>query len=238
MKQLIRAFGCVVAVWLPVSFAAAQPLDRASHPYVRATADATVSVPPDRARLTIGVVSQAGTAQAAAAQNASQTESMVTALRRSLGSSAELHTSGYSLNPEFTYAKPGGKPVISGYTASNTVEITTDDLAKVGKVIDAGTQAGGNNVRGIEFLLKDETPVRARALHDAALKARASADAMAGALGLKVARVLSAEEGEPQVIRPMMRAMAMAPGASAATPIESGNIQVQASVTLTVEVSQ
>ncbi len=160
---------------------------------------------------------------------------MVAALRHALGSAAEIHTSGYSLTPNFTYPKNGGQSVLSGYAASNTVEITTDDLANVGKVIDAATQAGANNVRGLDFLLKDEAPARAQALREAAQKAHASAEAMAVALGLKVVRVLSAEEGEPQAIRPAMRAMAA--NAAPATPIESGNIQVQATVTLTVEVA-
>ena len=180
-------------------------------------------------------MTQAANAQNAASQNAAQTESVVTALRRSLGNTAEIRTSGYSLTPNFRYPKEG-QQTLSGYTASNTVEIVTNDLTNVGKVIDAGTQAGANNVRGLEFQLKDEAPVHAQALAEAARKARSSGEAMAAALGLKIVRVLAADEGgEPQVIRPM-RAMAMNAAASP-TPIESGNIQVQASVTLTLEVA-
>jgi hypothetical protein len=117
---------------------------------------------------------------------------MVAALRHALGSAAEIHTSGYSLTPNFTYPKNGGQSVLSGYTASNTVEITTDDLANVGKVIDAATQAGANNVRELEFLLRDEAPVRAQALREAAQKGarqcrshgrRFGAKSSAGALG-------------------------------------------------------
>jgi len=236
MTQILPVALLVAAVAATAVPAEAQPApDKSGRPYIRAAGDATVSAKPDRAKLDIGVVTQAASAQAAAAQNATQTESMVTALRRSLGNSAEIRTSGYSLTPNFRYAKDGGQPTLSGYTASNTVAIVTNDLANVGKVIDAGTQAGANNIRGLEFQLKDEAPVRAQALAEAARKARAGAEAMAAALGLKVVRVLSAEEGgEPQVIRPM-RAMAMG-AAAATTPIESGNIQVQASVTVTVEV--
>ncbi len=225
--------------FLTVAMASAQQTgEKAAHPFIRATGEATVSAKPDRAKLTIGVVTQSATAQGAATQNAAQTESMVAALRRSLGASADIHSTGYSLTPNFTFPKAGGQSVLSGYTASNTVEITTDDLANVGKVIDAGTQAGANNVRGLDFSLKDETPVRGEALREAARKARGNAEAMAAALGLKIVRVLSAEEGEPQVIRPVMRAMAMSANAGPATPIESGNIQVQATVTLTLEVAQ
>ena len=237
MKQVFRAALVAAVVILPASFASAQPApDKAAHPYIRTMGEAIVSAKPDCARLDLGVVTQAARAQNAAAQNAAQTESMVVALRRSLGSEAEIHTNGYSLTPDFSYPKGGGQPVLTGYTASNTVAITTAGLAYLGKLIDAATQAGANNVRGLEFLLKDEAPVQARALREAAQKARASADAIAAALGLKVVRVLSAEQGAPQVVRPM-RAMAMAAAAAPTTPIESGNIQVQATVTLTVEVA-
>jgi uncharacterized protein YggE len=237
MKHLLRATLWIAAATFPATFAAAEtPLDRTAHPYIRTTGDATVSAKPDRAKLAIGVVTQAAGAQAAAKRNATDTATMLANLRHALGAGAEIRTSGYSLTPTYTNPRNGDQSVLSGYTASNTVEVTTDDLANVGKVIDAGAAAGANNVRGLDFLLKDEAPVHAQALREAALKARASAEAVAAALGLKVVRVLSAEEGEPQVIRPM-RMMAMAPGASAATPIESGNIQIQATVTLTVEVA-
>jgi len=237
MKQMLRAILLTAAVVATAAWAEAQPAqDKTGRPFIRATGEATVSTKPDRAKLDIGVVTQAANAQNAATQNAAQTESMVAALRRSLGSSAEIRTSSYSLTPNFRYAKDGGQPTLNGYTASNTIEIVTNDLSNVGKVIDAGTQAGANDVRGLEFQLKDEAPVRAQALAEAARKARASAEAMAAALGLKIVRVLSAEEGGPaQVIRPM-RAMAMGAAASS-TPVESGNIQVQASVTLTIEVT-
>src|SRR3989442_940588 len=66
------------------------------------------------------------------------------------------------------------------------------------------------------------------------------AEAIASALGLKIQRVLHVEEGG-SIIRPVeygdtmgaMRAAATAP-----TPIESGSIDVRATVTLTVEVVQ
>jgi len=152
---------------------------------IRTTGEATVSAKPDRASLTIGVVTQAASAQATAARNATESESMLESLRHSLCTAAEIRTSGYTLIPNFTNRRNGGQAVLSGYTASNTVENTTDDLANVGKVIDAATAAGANNARSLGFVLKDEAPVRAQALREAARKARASAQSMAAALGLK-----------------------------------------------------
>jgi uncharacterized protein YggE len=56
---------------------------------------------------------------------------------------------------------------------------------------------------------------------------------MAAALGMKLGRVLMAEEGPSQPpVRPMMaRAAAMA---AAPTPVEPGLIEVRATVTLTI----
>jgi uncharacterized protein YggE len=237
MKPMVRIYLLLAAVCLPAVSTTAQPIvDKAAHPYVRATGSATASAKPDRARLTIGVVTQAATAEAAASRNAERADTLMAALHRSLGPGAQIQTSGYSLTPDFRQPRDGGQQTLTGYTASNNVEIVTDDLGNLGKLIDASTLAGGNNVQGLEFSLKDDKAARAQALGEAARKARASADAVAAALGLRVVRVLSAEEGEPEVIRPMM-AMAMAPSARA-TPIEAGNIQVQATVTVTVEVGQ
>jgi hypothetical protein len=237
MQQMLRALLLAGAVAATALWAEAQPAHgEARPPFVRATGEATIFARPDRAKLEIGVVTLAANAQSAASQNAAQTESVVAALKHSLGSDAQVRTSNYALTPNFRYGKDGGQPTLSGYTASNTVEIVTDDLNHVGKIIDAGTQAGANNVRGLEFQLKDEAPVRARALAEAARKARASAEAMTAALGLRTVGVLSVEEGTaPQVIRPI-RAMAMN-AANSQTPIESGDIQVQASVTLTMSVA-
>ena len=74
----------------------------------------------------------------------------------------------------------------------------------------------------------------------AALKARAKADALASALGVRIVRVLHVDEGG-QPMRPVFaEAMTMRASADSAapTPVEPGTIEVQASITLTVEISQ
>jgi uncharacterized protein YggE len=216
-------------------YVAAQPAPKP--PSVQARGEAVIHVKPDQARLDIGVVTEAPTAQAAAAQNATQLQATLEKLRAALGTSGEIRTAGYSLTPNYKYPGNGGTPTIIGYTASNTVEATSWDLAGIGKVIDAVSQAGANRIQGIQFSVKDEAPARAQALRQAVETAKGNAQAMAGALGMKLGRVLTLEQGAPAVIRPVMRAMA-ANVAAAPTPIEPGNVEVQASVTLTVELQQ
>jgi uncharacterized protein len=56
---------------------------------VGASGTATVSAKPDQAKLDIGVVTQAATAQDAAAQNATQVDAVLAQLRAILGAAAD-----------------------------------------------------------------------------------------------------------------------------------------------------
>jgi len=201
---------------------------------VKATGNGVVQVAPDQAKIDIGVVTQAPTAQAAASQNAVQLQAAMDKLKAAIGPKGEIRTISYAVNPVYQYSKTGGKPTIDGYSANNTVEVTVNDLSIVGKVIDAATSGGANEIQRLQFSLKDEGPARGRALRQAALEARANAEAMAAALGLKLGKVILMEQSNPSVIRPMMLPMNAARVGSVPTPIEGGSVEVQATVTLTI----
>jgi uncharacterized protein YggE len=209
--------------------------------FIQATGEGTISAKPDQAVIEIGVVSQGSTAATAAAQNAKQTDAFLVELRQLLGSDRKLRTMNYSVHPNYQYPKPGATPTITGYTATNVVEATLDDLSLVSKVIDTATQNGANIVQRTQFQLRNSAAVRAQALRQAAEQARISTDAIAAGLGVKVVRVLSAEEITPEPGVPRLaRAMAAeAPvGAAPPTPLEVGMIEVTVRVMLRVEIGQ
>jgi uncharacterized protein YggE len=233
-------------VLLPVLLAAAAiapALAQQSPPTlssIRVTGDAKVTARPDRVQIDVGVTTRATHSQEAAQQNARDVDAMLAAVRKSAGPTAVLKTISYSLNPNYQYHPNGAEPTLTGYTAANVVQVTLDDLAKIGSVIDSAAQSGANHVQGIQFTLRDQDAVRAEALREAALRARAAAEVLAGALGLKVMRVLSVEELSPRVmpVRPYLGAgRAAAAMAEVATPVEAGTLDVTADVTLTVEVA-
>lgn len=221
---------------LLASLAAAAQEGPPARTQVRASAEAVVQARPDQAQIEIGVTSQAATAQAAAAQNAAQLDAVLARLRKLLAGKGEIQTSGYSLSPNYRYPKDG-KPEIAGYTASNVVEIRTQELKLVGSLIDAATQAGANTIHSLRFTLRDDEAVKLEALRQATRKARAGAEAMAAAAGLKPVRIVSIEQAPAPTFRPMREiAMARAPEvATAPTPVEPGVIEVHASVTVVLE---
>lgn len=221
---------------LAVSSAQAQEGLSKPPPSIRTTGEAVVTVRPDRAQIDVGVVTQSENSQTAVNQNAEKLEATLARLRQLLGPNADIKTISYSVTPNYRYPKEGGEPTIAGYTATNVVRVTLDDLGKVGSVIDTASQAGSNRIQNLRFMLKDETAAQAQALRDAATKARAKSQALASALNLNVVRVLSVSEGGGPVIP--VREIAFARAQDASTPIEPGTIEIRAEVTLTVEVAQ
>ena len=215
---------------LLAAVAAAQP----APPAVRASGEGVVYAKPDLAKIDIGVVTQAATAEAAAAQNAAQLQPVLAKLRNVLGQSTDIRTISYSLNPVYQYPKNGGKPTIDGYSAANIVEATVDDLANVGKAIDVAAGGGANEIRSLQFTVKDDRAYRTEALRQAVQQARTNAEAMAGAMGLKLGKLLLLEQSGSQEPRPMP--MTMNARLAAATPVEAEPIAVRASVTLTIAV--
>jgi uncharacterized protein len=218
-------------------------LHTSDRPYIQATGEATISAKPDQALIEIDVVSQGTTGAAAAALNAKETETVLAELRRVLSGSNQIKTASYSVMPSYKYPKPGTPATISGYTAKNVVEVVLDDLALVGKVIDTAIQSGVNNVQKVDFRLKNSRAVRTQALRGAAAEARANVDAMAAGLGLRVLRVLSAEEvtsDEDSGFGMKKKAPPLPPPSQTAvtTPVEPGAIEFTATVTLRVEIGQ
>lgn len=213
----------------------AQPAAPAERPFITATGQAVLSVAPDQAVIHIGVVTQAPTAAAAGAQNAKQTDAVLAEIRKIIRPGDELKTTRYSLTPNYRTPKPGDPPAISGHTATNIVEVTLGDLALVGKVIDAGLQSGANHIQRLQFGLKNPQAARAQALRAAAVQAKQNAEAIAAGLGVRIVRVLSAEESGTPAYAPQVRAFAEA---AVATPVEAGTVDVTATVTLKAEIGQ
>ncbi len=234
MRELIALFSILVV--LP-SIASAQQIDRRPRvPSVTAMGEAVITVEPDQAQIDIGVVTQAKSAPEAAKENAEKLARVMGEVKKALGKGDEVKTASYSLNPNYRYPQ-GGKPEIVGYTATNVLHIQTGTLENVGKLIDLAMQSGANTIQRLSFTLKDEHSAQLQALRLASTNAKAKAEAIANALGLKIIKVLSVTEGE-RGVRPivMPRAAQMEAQAAAPTPVEAGTIEVRSSVSLTAEV--
>jgi uncharacterized protein YggE len=225
--------GAVVALQLPSvaqdSGTGSAPDDRRT---VTASGTATVRSAPDEALVSLGVQTQANTAQGAMQQNADRMAKVLSALA-SLGlTEDDLATSNVSLWP--VYGNSGTD--ITGYQASNQVDVTVRDVEGAGEVIDVAVDAGANLSNGITFRLSAENGAADRALADAVRDARAKAEIMAGAGDAALGQVVTIVESSAPYYPPVYygRDMAVAEG-GAATPIETPTLESQVSVIVTWE---
>jgi len=197
---------------------------------VQATGSATVTATPDQAQIDVGVVTNGSTAQDSAQQNATMTTAVLTAVKAVLGSSGTIQTVSYSVFPRYSNA-PGQSNVIVGYTTNNSVRVTTTDLSIIGKLIDAANQAGANSVGGLSFGLQDPEPRVLQALAAATKQAMTHAAAIASGLGATLGPVVTAQQGSAYspILVPSVGA-----AAGVSTPVQTGTVNVYASVTVTV----
>ena len=200
---------------------------------VQGSGSATRKVKPDMAQLSIGVVTQAATAQAAADQNAPIADAVMKALQAVLGTSGTIETEYYSIYPVFNY---DSGPKVIGYAVTNTVQVTTTNVSLVGKLIDAGNAAGANSVNGPSFGLQNPEPETQLALAAAAKQALAHAAAIASGLGARTGAVLSAQEAS--TITPYFQGVGGTTGGGTGTPIQTGTVTVSANVTVTAAMVQ
>jgi uncharacterized protein YggE len=203
------------------------------------SASADVKHAPDVAGVSAGVVTQAADANAAMRANAEQMQKVMAAIRAAGIADKDIQTSGISLNPQYRYAE-NQPPAITGYQASNNVNLKVRDLAKLGKVLDALVASGANQVNGPSFEIDQPDSVQDEARRNALAKAQARADMYAKTLGLQVRRIVSISDGggfSPPVPMPMVRMQAMSAKA-ADTEIAPGENTVSASVDVVFELGK
>jgi len=191
---------------------------------------ATVKVAPDTVSFGLGVQSQAATAGEAMDQCSEAMTRIVNALVTAGVPKTAIQTANISLYPQYDYGKEGSSGRIVGYQASNqlTVTWTRLDIGKLGDVIDAAVKAGANTVSGISFSVADTQSLYLQAIGEAVRDARAKADALAAAAGVKVGAVknmsLDSYSGGPVIMKSLQA------GAAEAVPVEPGTVEIQVSV--------
>src|SRR6266851_2736856 len=154
-------------------------------PGVITSGDGLVSKKPDLALISVGVESKESTATAAQQDLAAKAGKLI-ARAKALGlADKDINTAGYFVGPNYL---PGGS--IDGYRASEQLRLKWHDVDTVGKALDALVQEGGGTQISVGFTLADPKTAQAEARSLAIGDARSRAQAMAGAAGVKLGKVL------------------------------------------------
>ena len=234
----ILALTLSIAAIAAVRAAAQPPAQPVSPPVIITTGEGVVKHAPDRAWVTIGAENRARTPQEAQQANVEAMNGVIARIKEKGISADAIRTTGYVLQPEFDYQN--GKQTLRDYLARNQVQIRVDVIDKAGDVIAAAVATGATNVSSVQFDLKDREAAEHQALRLAVQDARQRADAAAAGAGVQIERVVRIDEQREGVVpppRPMVMAGARAGvTADATVPLEAGDIEVRAHVTLTVSI--
>jgi len=230
---MIRALAPALLLALASAGAAqAQPIPAASMSGTRVDVVATGEVTrvPDIVRINAGVVTQAPTAVEAIRQNAARMARVRAALERAGIAPRDIQTSNISLHPDYRYAE-NQPPQLTGYRATNQVNVRFREIAESGRILDALVAEGANQINGPSLEIDRPEAALDEARTAALANARARAELYARALNMRVRRVLLVSESGvvPPAPMPMLRMQAADAAESRIDPGEQ-----TLSVTLTV----
>lgn len=183
---------------------------------------------PDQATIGAGVTTTAPTAVEAMRANAAAMDKLIAAAKARGIKAEDIQTAGINLSPQYDYNNraDGQPPRFLGYQVSNSVRATTPKIDDIGPLLDALIAAGGTNVDGPWFAMKDPDAQLVGARATAIKAAEAKAQDYAKIAGFRTAELISiAEGGGFAGPVPMVRVQSMAMDAGAkAAPVEPGQV--------------
>jgi len=235
----ILVMGLIIMAALIGSVSAAA--DTTNEHVILTTGTGNIISTPDRAQVTFAVQTENIDVKVAQAENAVKMAKVHDALLAAGIPRDALKTTGYNIYPVYEDSPGILTPKIKTYQVTNRLTVTLHDVNQTGMVIDTAVANGINEADSIQFMLSDEKAqeVRTEALKEAVARARSDADTISAAMGTTITGVQRAETGSsyaPVYFQNYALDNAGAKSA-AATPIQSGDITVSASVTITYLIS-
>jgi hypothetical protein len=189
-----------------------------------------VSVAPDSASFTVGVEATAKTVGAATAEVNTKMKAVLDAVAHAGVPAKDVRTVRYDVTIDRPW-KDGKQQPIAGYRVSTAADVKVRELPKLGKILDAVTAAGSNQLQSLRMERLDPKPQQLEALALAYAAAREKAKAIAIAAGVELGDFLSVSEGgvspRPMVMPVMARSMA---ADSAPAPVAEGELEYGARV--------
>ena len=237
-KTVLISVCVLLAVLLSACGTPAMAPAPAAQPPVRSlnvSGTGMVTIKPDVAYINIGVHTEKATASEASAQNNTDSDAVIKAIKAAGVKDDDIQTTNFNIYQRDTNDPTTGAKTGSVYAVDNTVSVTVRDLTKLGSILDASVKAGANNVNSIQFDLLDRTQAMSEARAKAVKAARAQADELAAAAGVTLGNIQSITTSE-NTPGPIYYAKSVGLAADSAAPISAGTLDISVSVALTYEI--
>ncbi|WP_123042821.1 SIMPL domain-containing protein [Cohnella candidum] len=199
-------------------------------------ATGSVKVDPDVAYVNAAVETHGATAGEAQKANADAFAAVEKVLYDKFGlSKKDVQTTGFYVQPEYNYTEKEGRK-LTGYTATHSVKVSYRKLEDIGKLLDAMSAAGANRMDGVQFGTEKADQYELDALKKAMANADAKANVLAASAKRTVKGVINIVQGvstpPPVLYAAKELASASADSAGAPTSVQTGQIEISASVTV------
>jgi uncharacterized protein YggE len=200
-------------------------------------AEGKASAEPDLAVINIGVENREAQAQEAARENNDLMTAVMAALEAMGIRKEDVQTVNYSIQAEIDWENEEHRVI--GYVVDNSVLVKLRDMDEVGDVIDAVTEAGANNVYGIQFTFDDPSALREEARADAMGEALKKAEALAQLAGVDLGRPRYVSESfaqTPLLYGEQAYASQAGIGGGGVAPVSPGQREVYVQVQVTYDI--
>jgi hypothetical protein len=196
-------FLSVLALLLPPAGVGAQEITVGPGRAVVATAGhGEIMLRPDRATVSVTVRTIAPEPDQASSRNLEVAEAVTGALEALELELDSLRLTGVQMGPNREYTPDG--PRDAGYFAARSLRVTTNDLADVGRIIQAAVGAGATQIDHIAYSSSGEEAARRQALALAVQKARGDAEVVASAAGGRLGPVILLSTQDVSIPRPVV----------------------------------
>ncbi|MCZ7573814.1 MAG: SIMPL domain-containing protein [Ardenticatenaceae bacterium] len=214
----------------PPGAAAASELTRT----VSVSGHGEVQATPDQATVTVGVQSQAATAEAALDENNTKMAALLKVIKDAGVASKDIQTSNFSIFPVYEEKNVSNEPPrVIGYRVNNQVVVKVRSLDALGSLLDAVVKAGANQIQGIAFGFADPQALLDQAREQAMKDAQRKATQLATLGNSQLGPVLTISEGGVTPPRVVVERTMVAPAAAPAVPVEAGESTVTVDVQVT-----
>lgn len=213
---------------------------------VSVSGTSSLTVDPNKAEIYVKVVTLEKTAQLAKDRNSQASKKVTDALKKEGVKDKDIETSQFSIYPKYEYEDVidnnvrKSKQTLIGYEVTNVMKVTTQNLEKVGNIIDVAVNNGANEIERVSFgLTKDkEKEIKQQAMIMASNDAKDKAVALATNLEVTLLKPISISESnfayQPFNFYP--GAAGLEKASAAETVINPQKLDVTASVNLVYEI--
>lgn len=191
--------------------------------------EGSIRVEPTTALIQLEVVTTDDKIVPAQQENARVMKDVIAGLIESDVLRENIQTSSYSVSPEYDYSDSKNKKVLLGYKVSNKLTVQINEMNIVGNVIDAAVENGVDRVSSIEFTIEDRDVQYRKALSLSLNDALHKAHVLAETMNVKYEQIPIKIVELHDEYQSGYRIYTLA-DSNDSTPIEAGQIDVQATV--------